>query len=458
MKIIKKKKMDSQNKRRPNYLFLFTDDQRFNTIRSFGNHDIATPTLNTLADNGTVFDRTYIMGGSCPAVCMPSRAMLNTGRSLFHIDSIGWEIPPEHITIGECLRGSGYITYCTGKWHNGISSFARSFTHGSEIFFPCGMKDHFHVPLHYFDPSGRYPDDGIHVHDGRHTTDIFTHEAVKFLKEYDKSDKEKPFFMYVSYMAPHDPRGTHPEFHAMYDPQKIPLPENYLPEHPFDNGELRIRDEMLADFPRSPSEIQQHISDYYAMISHADRSMGLIIEELKKIGEYDNTIIIFTGDNGLAVGQHGLMGKQNLYEHSLRVPLFMAGPGIPRGEHTDAWVYLQDLFPTICELSDIPIPASCESSSLLPVLSDLNATNRDVLHYAYKNLQRAVRSHEYKLIEYVVEGHRRTQLFNVENDPLEMNDLYGKDGMMPIVSELREKLTMWRDQYDDPSDDFWENY
>ena len=160
------------------------------------------------------------------------------------------------------------------------------------------------------------------------------------------------------------------EYLDMYDPATISLPESYLPEHPFDNGELRVRDELLAGFPRGEDEVRRHIAAYYAMITHADAQMGRVLKVLEETGRAENTIIVFAGDNGLAVGKHGLMGKQSLYEHSIRVPLMMAGPGVPAGKRSEAFAYLIDIFPTLCELTGVPTPETVEGRSLVPAMED----------------------------------------------------------------------------------------
>ena len=160
----------------------------------------------------------------------------------------------------------------------------------------------------------------------------------------------------------------------MYDPEAVDLPPNYKPEHPFDNGELRIRDEMLADFPRTPAEIRRrHNAEYYAMISHLDAQIGRVLDVLDAKGLADETIVVLAGDNGLAIGRHGLMGKQNMYDHSVHVPLLMRGPGVPQGEIRDAQCYLLDIYPTLCDLTPAGIPMSPPPSrvpeSLAPVLN-----------------------------------------------------------------------------------------
>jgi arylsulfatase A-like enzyme len=325
---------------RPNILLLFTDDQRFDTIRALGYADVATPNIDKLVERGIAFTNAYIMGGSCGAVCMPSRAMLMTGRTLYHLEAQGQSIPEEHVLLGEALQDAGYTTFGTGKWHNGPRAYARSFTTGAEIFFG-GMDDHWNVPACDFDPTGAYDNAQPfirtpfatnqvtrrhvdHIKPGKHSSELFSDAAIDFLETY---EDDAPFFMYVSFMAPHDPRTMPKRYLDMYDVEAVTLPENFMPAHPFDNGDLEIRDELLAGFPRTPAEIQRHNAEYYAMISHLDAQIGRILDALSRRGVLEDTIIVLAGDNGLAIGRHGLMGKQNMYDHSLHVPLLISGPG-----------------------------------------------------------------------------------------------------------------------------------
>lgn len=452
--------------KKPNILFFFTDDQRFDTIAALGNPQIHTPNLDKLVQRGCTFTRAHIPGGTCGAVCMPSRAMLHTGRTLFHIERQGQQIPPEHVTLGECLRDGGYTTFGTGKWHNGKKAFARSFNAGGEIFFG-GMGDHWNVPAYHFDPEGLYSSklpyatdpwstkevkfhQADHMQAGKHSTELFTDAAIHFLENRSRS---QPFFMYVSLMAPHDPRSMPQAFQDMYTADEIDLPENFLPEHPIDTGALRIRDEKLAAFPRDPQEIKQHIADYYAMISHLDHEFGRLLSTLEAQGELDNTLIVVAGDHGLAVGQHGLMGKQNLYDHSVRVPLVFAGPGIPAGQQSDTLVYLLDIFPTLCDLTGLPIPDSVEGRSLLPCLRG-DGLASDPLFLAYEDSIRGVTDGHHKLIEYACGD---TQLFDLQADPREMNNLAATS---PLLPELRQTLCRLAREWDDTQNPvgvrFWE--
>ena len=434
---------------RPNVLFLFTDDQRFDTIRALGNAQIQTPNMDALVEAGTAFTHAAIMGGTSGAVCMPSRAMMLTGRTLFHLQECGATIPPDHVMFPEALREVGYTTFGTGKWHNGRAAHQRCFTQGGRIFFG-GMSPHFEVPVYDYDPEGAYPEGGHHVESGRHSSDLFSEAAVRFLESY---DGPAPFFAYVSYTAPHDPRDTHPRYHEMYDPDEIPLPENFLPEHPFDNGEMTIRDEQLAPWPRTPEIIRRHIADYYAMITHADATIGRILAALQESGRAENTILVFAGDNGLAVGRHGLMGKQNLYEHSIRVPLVMAGPGIPSGERRETPCYLLDIYPTLFELLGLNVPESVEGLSLLPALQEERQKVRNSQFYAYRHFQRALRRGRHKLIEYSVNGHRTTQLFDLKNDPCETENLCDGTENAETMRELRAELHRWQQRTEDPNPD-----
>ena len=444
--------MGSQRKR-PNILFFFTDDQRFDTIGALGNEHIITPHMDYLVRNGTTFTNAYIMGSMFGAVCVPSRAMLMTGRTLFHLEGVGNVIPESHVTLPEVLQKAGYITFHTGKWHQDAKALARCFSAGAKIFFG-GMSDQYKVPVRDFDPTGKYPKEKIYYDEGKHSSELFSDAAIKFLRDY-KDDK--PFFVYIAYTAPHDPRHMPKEYLDMYDPQRIILPRNFLPEHPFDNGDMKIRDEKLAPWPRTPQEIRKHIAAYYAMITHVDAQIGRVLAVLKETGQTENTIIVFSGDNGLAVGQHGLMGKQNIYEHSVHVPLVICGPGIPRGQKRDAFCYLLDIYPTICELIGISIPSSVDGHSLVPIIRGQKQKIRDTLLFAYKDVQRGVRDERYKLIEYLVNGKRTTQLFDLQSDPWELDNLADNPDYVQHLQRLRKELLKWKEQLGDRSE-FWQGY
>ncbi len=454
----------------PNIVLFFTDDQRFDTIHALGNPLIQTPNMNRLVAMGTTFTQGHIPSGTSGAVCMPSRAMLMTGRIPFHLDGAGEKIPQDHVMLGEFLQQRGYHCFGVGKWHNGQAAFTRNFSDGRSIFFG-GMADHWNVPMFDYDATGQYPGTGrfikdpLHsnktesrkydyMHQGVHSSQIIADTGVNFIRHYEKNN---PFFLYLAFLAPHDPRTMPPRFLDMYRDIDIPLPPNFLPRHPFDNGEMHGRDEKLAAFPRQPAEVTRHLKEYYAMISHLDYELGRVLDALEEKNLLHETIIIFAGDNGLALGQHGLMGKQSCYEHSNRVPLIFAGPGIPSNQRTDAFGYLLDIFPTICGILGESIPIGVDGRDLSPLFQhpgDLSL-GRDTLYFAFTHLQRAVKTRQYKLIEYVVKNkHIFTQLFDLTQDPWEINNLASDPQFTDIINTLRTQMVRFRDEWNE-LDSFW---
>ncbi len=453
-----------QSNKQPNIVFILTDDQRFDAFGAAGS-PVATPNIDALAKRGTWFTRAHVAGGTVGAICMPSRAMIHSGRSLFRLHDSGRSIPADHTLLGEVLGEAGYASFGSGKWHNGPEAFARSFSDGDEIFFG-GMADHWNVPAFHYDPSGAYDSKlpyithpmetneleyrhADHVSAGRHSSDLIADAAAAFLEQHPRDGS--PYFVYTAFLAPHDPRTMPEKYLNAYPPESIELPANFAAGHPFDNGALHIRDEELAGFPRDPEEVKRHIAEYYAIIAHLDDCVGRIVAAVEARGEIDDTIFVFAGDNGLAVGQHGLLGKQNLYDHSSRVPLIFAGPGVPVGAKRDDLVYLHDIAATLLGRLGLDQPASMVDSRDLLAPSGDGARQaadarrsadapRDELYLAYESVQRGLRTQTHKLIEYAVGGRHRVQLFDLENDPLELVDLAGSKGHAELQADLASRL------------------
>ncbi|MDN5203023.1 sulfatase-like hydrolase/transferase [Fulvivirgaceae bacterium BMA10] len=427
---------------KPNIVILYTDDQRFNTIHALGNEEISTPNIDQLMTEGTTFTRAHTMGGESGALCVPSRAMLNTGRYINSLASYGAVIPSRHTMMPELLKELGYKTFATGKWHNDRNSFVRSFTDGDNIFFG-GM----HMPdvggherpwLYHFDSTGKYPPEAKWQGNG-FSSNYFADAAVEFIQK--QQDVDQPFYCYVAFSSPHDPRTPPKEFAEYYKSREVTLPENFMLEPLFDNGELKVRDELLLPTPRPPDLVQRELALYYGMISEVDAQIGRIIKTLKETEQWENTILVYAGDNGLAVGSHGLLGKQNLYEHSMRVPLIMAGPGVPENQKSDALCYLSDIFPTICDLLSVEKPNTVEAKSLASIFRNPEADFRDEIYYLYRDFQRGVRTADnWKLIKYHVRGQETTQLFNLNNDPDELINLADHPAFTNQLNELTQRL------------------
>ena len=401
--------------KRPNILFFFTDDQRWDTIHALGNPVVQTPNLDRLVEQGFTFDNAYCMGSWSGAVCLPSRIMLMTGQSVWRIRG-----KKEKAYLPQVLKEAGYVTFRSGKGGNVCKA-------ANELFdFNTNAGD------------DRRPE----------TSKEHADRAIAFLRSH---RGDRPFYMHLAFDKPHDPRRAPPQYMAMYDPSAIPLPASYLPRHPFDNGELYVRDELLAAFPRTPDEMRRHLADYYACVSDLDTQCGRILDVLRERGFAQNTIVVFSSDQGLAVGgAHGLMGKQNLYE-SNKPPLVFCGPGIPHG-WSDALVYLFDLYPTFCDLAGARIPENVEGKSLLPILQCEKGKVRDYVYGAYKSCQRMIRDARWKLIKYHAGGAKHRQLFDLKNDPDETRNLADDPAYAGEIARLEKLLETARAEFDDPID------
>jgi arylsulfatase A-like enzyme len=420
----------------PNILFIFADDLRADALGCYGNTYVKTPVLDSLARQGTLFSRAYILGGHHGAICAPSRAMLMSGQSYFRIkDKLkGVYTLPMH------LKKQGYTTFMTGKWHNEPEVIHQSFDEARNLLLG-GMANHFEAPMRDMKADGTFTE----PEKKGFSTDIFTDTALDFL---DRQNGRKPFFAYVPYSVPHDPRSPLPAYMKAYDEKGVPLPPNFMPLHPFSFGNsMNIRDEVLAPWPRTPEVIRSQTAEYYALISHLDRSVGRLIAKLKEKGLDKNTLIIFTSDNGLALGSHGLLGKQSVYEHSMHVPLIIAGRGIPKNKTNDAFAYLFDLFPTLSQYAGAPLPTGIDGKNLLPVIQGKAQTVRPYIMNAYMDFQRSVRDDRYKLIRYPAVDH--TLLFDLKNDPYELVDLADRPEHAQRVKSMLAQLQTEQNRYGD---------
>jgi uncharacterized sulfatase len=408
-----------------NVLFLFADDQRADTIAALGNPVIRTPNLDRLCRAGVAFNRAYMQGGFNGATCVPSRAMLLSGQSLFHVD----EQLLRDETWPAAFGRAGYTTFMSGKWHNGPKSLPLCFQIARGVF-AGGMTNPLKAQLSNLAGDRLTPPQPA----DKHACAVFADEAIRFLREH----RGGPFCCYVPFDAPHDPHIVPDEFPVHYDPDKIPLPPNFLPQHPFDNGEMRIRDEVLLPHPRSPADVRRMIADYYRYISYLDMLIGRVLDSLEASPHAKNTIVVFAADSGVARGSHGLIGKQNLYEHSIRVPLIVAGPGIAAGKRTDAMCYLYDVLPTLGATCGVPAPPKSEGMNLTATLRNPDRAARPDLLFAYQNVQRAIETPQWKMIRYPKAD--QTQLFDLKNDPYEIHNLAAAPEHAAKAAELTALL------------------
>jgi len=284
----------------------------------------------------------------------------------------------------------------------------------------------------------------------QHSSELYADAAIEHLTK-NVPKKTNPFFMYVGFNAPHDPRQAPQEYLDMYQVEKIAVPPNFLPEHPFDQGEHKTRDELLAPFPRTEEDIRVHRREYYAIITHMDAQIGRMLDALKASGKADNTYVIVTADHGLSVGEHGLMGKQNQYECSMRMPLIIAGPGIKPGKKVDEMVYQHSMYATTCDLAGVEIPKHVEFPSLKQMLTEEKPQPVNEAMFGWLNVvQRSIRTRKHKLIFY---PHlNRFQVFDLEKDPWEMHDLVDDPSYASTKQQLIAELKAMQKKLGDSMD------
>lgn len=404
----------------PNILFIIVDDQSPMDLRAYNPHTtLETPTIDRIAAQGMVLDAAYQMGSFSGAVCTPSRHMVMSGRTVWHLP-IGpgaKEHCPPHLeqqTLAAVFGRAGYKTMRTCKQGNS---------------YPLANQQ-FQVVR---DATKRGPtaESGSAWH---------AEQVLKYLDDRAAAKEEAPFLIYYGFSHPHDERDGTPELLKKYgainhtdqsQPPPLndlqpPLPPNYLSKHPFHHGHPQLRDEVAVSGVwerRDPATIHNEIGRHHACSENIDLQIDRVLKKLASMGELDNTYIVYTSDHGIAIGRHGLQGKQNLYEHTWRVPMIVSGPGIPTGSRAPGNVYLLDVLATLCDLADIRPPETNEGTSFKPVLMGQTKTVRDVLYGVYnggtKPGMRAVRRGDWKLIEYdVMDGQvRKTQLFNLAENP-----------------------------------------
>ncbi len=463
---------------RPNILFLFADDQMWNSLGSFEGCPVKTPNLDRLRERGVSFSHTYNMGSFTPAVCVASRTMLNTGSFLWRAAAFSpkgnntndrnaprnqkpYTVPvrtPEAYWP-QWMKQAGYETYMTGKWHVIGSDPTDLFDHTVNVRggMPGQTAEGYDRPKNPEDyETGWKPWDrehGGYWKGGKHWSEVLGDDGVAFLNQAKES--ETPFFMYLAFNAPHDPRQSPKRFVDMYPLDEVDVPENLLPEYPYSEyaGAGRsLRDERLAPFPRTEYSVKVNRQEYYAIITHMDEQVGRILDALDASGKADNTYVFFTADHGLAVGDHGFIGKQNMYDSSMRAPMLVAGPGIEPGKTVDAPVYLQDIMATALDLAGVEKPAQVEFNSLMPLATgDTNESAYGAIYGAYFGAQRMIRTERYKMIIYPTAN--MVRLYDMVQDPLEMNDLaQGPSRPVELLTALFGQLQRLQKEMDDPVD------
>lgn len=422
---------------KPNILFIVVDDQSPFDLKVYNPEStLDTPSIDRLAADGMVLDGAYHMGSFSGAVCTPSRHMVMCGRTLWHLPNAKGAIaaglcPPdnEENTLAAVFNRAGYSTMRTCKRGNSYEGANRQFT-----------------IRHDATKRGGTDETGSVWHGD---------QVMNYLADRQSEKDTRPFLIYFGFSHPHDTRDGTPELLAKYgavnhkdratlppaNSRQPPLPVNYLPEHPFHHGHPGLRDEVAVSGvweKRDERTIRNELGREFACSENIDRQIGRVLKQLETMGELDNTYIVYTADHGMAIGRHGLQGKQNLYEHTWRVPYIVKGPGIKAGSRATGNIYLLDSLATLCDLTGIDAPESSEGTSFKAVLEGRKDTVRSTLYGAYcggtKPGMRCVRQGDWKLIKYdVLDGKvRQTQLFNLAQNPHEFLSQHGRQSALEM--------------------------
>jgi len=438
--------------KRPNVLFILVDDQSPWDLKIYNpKSPLDSPNLDRLAREGLVLDGAYHMGSFSGAVCTPSRHMIMSGRTVWHLpispSAKQKGLCPENLesqTLPAVFRRAGYLTMRTCKQGNSYE----------------GANQQFEI-RHDATKRGGTAETGSAWHADR---------VLDFLDTYGKKIEQatsgegenrevEPFLIYFGFSHPHDVRDGTEELLAKYgainhrdrsmvppaNPNQPKLPENYLPKHPFPHGHPGLRDEVDVEGVwdrRDEQTIRNELGREFACSENIDRQIGRVLDRLEQLGQLENTLVIYTADHGMAIGRHGLQGKKNLYQHTWRVPMIVRGPGITAGTRAEGNVYLLDLLATLCDYCQVPVPESNEGVSFCNVLRGEQNQVRDVLYGVYnggtKPGQRSVKQGDWKLIEWdVLDGKiRRTQLFNLRDNPLEFLEEHQSDAVRQLTGSV----------------------
>ena len=428
-----------QAPRRPNILFVYTDDQALWSIGAYGNREVKTPSFDRLAREGVLFRNAF----TTTPVCSPSRASMMTGRYSKRLGIDDWIDPkvepdlglsPSAILWPEILRGAGYETMLLGKWHLGTRDHFHPTRQGYGRFF--GFRAGGNTP---FDPE--LEEEGVTKKLKGSLPDLLVDEGLKFLE----ANKARPFLLSVHFREPHDPYA--------------PVPE-------VDSAPYRDLDPAVPDVKGLPvAKVKKVRRDYYGSVHAVDRNLGRLLDSLDRLGLSDNTIVIASSDHGYMIGQHGLWHKgngawmiegkagrrPNMFDDAIRVPLIVRWPGVVApGSHIDKVVTNLDLFPSILEMMGIGLPPNLEidGRSFVPLFGreTAGATNWDEtfigqydMHHWGIARMRMIRTPEWKLIRHFEPG-ARDELFHLANDPDETTDLIEGPEHRPRLDSLKAEL------------------
>jgi len=465
---------------RPNIIFIFSDDHAAQAISAYGSRINRTPNIDRLAAEGMLFANCFVTN----SICAPSRAVILTGKHS-HLNGVptnGEVFDGSQLTFPKLLQRAGYETAMIGKWH--LKSDPTGFDYW-EVLIGQGP---------YYNPPMKTAAGVVH-HTG-YTTDIITDLALDWLKS--KRDTDKPFVLMCQNKAPHRNWQPGPDHLATYNDITIPEPATLFDDyegrasgaknqemtvaHHLSRHDLKLTppgnltEEQLARWNAAYEkknaafreanlegddltrwQYQRYIKDYLRTIASVDDNVGRLLDYLDESGLAENTIVIYSSDQGFYLGEHGWYDKRWMYEESLRMPLIVRWPGrVEAGGKSTQLVQNLDFAPTFLDAGGVEAPAEMQGRSLMPILTNGRARNwRDAVYYHYYEFpavhsvprQYGVRTDRYKLIYYYQLD--EWELFDLASDPNEMRTVYDDPAYAPIVAELKAQLARLQAQYGD---------
>ena len=381
---------------RPDIILIVADDINYNILRQS-----RCPNIKTMMGSGANFTKAYNYGGSGGAVCKSSRQMTFFGQP--------WDKLSGNSPFPAKLRQHGYHTFATGKWHNSGDAFSDCFESYQDVFFGGMISRRSHLAN---------PTDGDKL-GKRLPGGVFATALTQYITNYRNS---QPYFAYIGFTEPHDPLHLINQGNG----NTARLPANFQHRHPFDFGQTHHRDEKLMPRPLRRSRVQKNILKYMSMMTYLDSNIGTIIQSLTR-----PTVVIFTTDNGICKGNHGLLGKQNLYQESIHIPLCLWSNYGAFSGNCAKLVYLYDIYPTVLQLAHIPANPSNtpDATSLLRLLA--GNSGRKYARFRFKSQIYAIIANGWKLIWY--RSIKKFRLYHLAQDPLEMKPV--KPEKVPDIFE-----------------------
>lgn len=427
-------------KRKPNFVFFMTDDQRWDGMSCAGNTILKTPNMDRIAEEGVRFENMFVT----TSLCGPSRASILTGKYAHNhgVRRNGMALPAEQKTFIEMIKEAGYETAFIGKWHNRD----RAKNRGLDYYFGFKGQGRYNNPVisENFGPDEEYKG---------HVTDILADHAIKFLEQ----KHDKPFCLLLWFKAPHRSWRHAERFNDLFKDKKMPEPSNFHDTYEGKPDAVRNADMKIGDF-KDVADLDTYLKRYYGCLAGVDENVGRVLDALEQQGYEDSTVVAYSGDNGFFLGEHHFFDKRLMYEESIRVPLLVKYPKMIKPGTTKADMVLNvDIAPTILDLAGIPIPETMDGKSIKPLLEGKETEWRKDFLYEYYEYpavhsvrkNRGVRTERWKYIHYF-EDPEEFELFDLQSDPQEMNNLVNDPEYKDIIEQLKTRMTDLRKELKDP--------